>query len=303
MDSNIYLFYGDEKYDLNKEVQKIKDKFNKLEIGINFFIINNENIDKLNDIIEGTTFFGDEKLIIIKDTNLKFDVIILKDLDKNIIILIIEDSIDKRLSAYKVLSKISNCKEFKKLDEKSMSLYICKLFNKYNIKCSNEIANYMVEKCGVDKTNNINEIMKVVIYLGQDGVVTKEIIDKICTKTLDAKIFDVLDMIIKKDKINGLNMLDEILKQKESIVKIYIMLYKQIKQIYMIKLLKEKKCTNIDKKLNIHPYVYKKLESMCNIYNINNLKNIIYLFDEYDEKTKIGEMDFEIGLKKIICAM
>ena len=33
------------------------------------------------------------------------------------------------------------------------------------------------------------------------------------------------------------------------------------------------------------------------------LRGILKNFDEYDEKTKIGEMDFEVGLKKIIANM
>ena len=303
MNNNIYLLYGEEKYDLNKEVGKIKKRFDSLELGINFFNINKENIEKLEEIIESTTFFGNDKLIIIKDTNLKFNVDLLKDLDKNIVVVIIEDSIDKRLTSYKTISKIANCIEFKNMDKNKMSIYIYDILKKYNLKCEPNVASYMVEVCGIDKSNIINEIKKLVIYIEKDGIVTKEVIDSICSKTLDAKIFDVLDRIINKDKINGLNMLEEILRQKESIVKVYIMLYKQIKQMYMIKCLKANNEVNIMAKLSIHPFVYKNLDRASNRYTLEKIKQIMYLFNEYDEKTKIGEMDFEIGLKKIICMM
>lgn len=303
MSNNIYLFYGEEKYDLNKEVEKIKKNFNRLELGINFFNINKENVEKLEEIIESTTFFGSEKLIIIKYTNLKFNVDLLKELDKNIFVIIIEDSVDKRLTSYKTIFKIANCIEFKALDKNKMCLYVYDILKKYNLKCNSNVASYMVEVCGIDKSNIINEVKKLVVYLDKDSIVTKEIIDNICSKTLDAKIFDVLDKIINKDKINGLNMLDEILRQKESIVKVYIMLYKQIKQMYMIKCLKEKHEINIATKLSIHPFVYKNLDRASDKYTLNKIKQIMYLFDEYDEKTKIGEIDFEIGLKKIICMM
>ena len=61
--------------------------------------------------------------------------------------------------------------------------------------------------------------------------------------------------------------------------------------------------SNIATKLGIHPYTYKLLDISSNKYTKEELKNIIYMFDEYDEKNKNGEMDFEIGLKKIICMM
>lgn len=301
--SNIYLLYGEEKYELEQKVQKIKKEFANLQVGVNLFYINNDNIDELANVIQVVTFFGSEKLIIIKNTNLKFNVELLKTIDEDVKVVIIEDSVDKRLSEYKTLSKIAECIEFKHLDERQMAQFIVDTLRKYNVKISFDDAQYMQEVCGQDKANNINELQKLVIYVGNGGTVDKEIIDKVCSKTLNAKIFDVLDYIVNKKKKLAINELDSLLKQKEPIVKIYIMLYKQFKQLYMIKLLKDKGEKDIATKLGIHPFVVKKLLLSCDKYTENELKNIIYAFEEYDQKTKNGDMDFEIGLKKIICML
>ena len=98
-------------------------------------------------------------------------------------------------------------------------------------------------------------------------------------------------------------MLDELLLQKEPAIKISIMLYKQIKQMYMIILLKNKGQTNVNEILKIHPFVFSKLSKASQSYTEKSLRNIINEFDKYDRDTKIGKMDFEIGLKKIICMM
>lgn len=301
--SNIYLLYGEEKYDLNQKVEKIKKEFSNLQIGVNLFYVNMDNIDELESIAQGVTFFGTEKLIIIKNTNLKFNIDILKYLDEDIKVIIIEDTVDKRLSEYKSLSKFAECIEFKHLDEKQMIQYIIDVLKKYNIRISYEDAQYMQSVCGEDKSNNINELQKLVIFVGKDGIVNKDIINNICSKTLNAKIFDVLDNIINKKKENAIKQIDTLLQQKESIVKIYIMLYKQFKQLYMIKLLKNKGEKNIASELAIHPFVVKKLLVACEKYTEKELKNIIYAFDSYDQKTKNGDIDFVIGLKKIICML
>ena len=68
--SNIYLLYGEEKYDLDQRVEKIKKEFQNLEIGVNLFYITNDNLDELESVTQGVTFFGSEKLIIIKDKNI-----------------------------------------------------------------------------------------------------------------------------------------------------------------------------------------------------------------------------------------
>lgn len=301
--SNIYLFYGEEKYDINQRVEKIKKEFSNLEVGVNLFYINSENIDELESITQGVSFFGSEKLIIIRNTNLKFNVNILKDIDEDIKVIIIEDSIDKRLSEYKTLSKIAECTEYNHLDERQMTQFIIQILKKYNVNISYDDAQYMQSVCGNDKYNTINELQKLVIYVQSDFVVTKDIIDKVCSKTLNAKIFDVLDDIVNKRKDIAIEELNSLLRQKEPIVKIYIMLYKQFKQLYMIKLLKNSGDKNIAQTLGIAPFIVKKLSYSCDKYSEKELKNIIYAFDNYDQKTKNGDMDFEIGLKEIICML
>lgn len=301
--SNIYLLYGEEKYDINQKIEKIKKEFSNLEVGVNLFYVNLDNINELESITQGVTFFGSEKLIIIKNTNLKFNVNLLKELEDDIKVIIVEDNVDKRLTEYKTLSKIAECIEYKHFDERQMIQFIIDILKKYNVKISYDDAEYMQNVCGNDKYNNINELQKLVIYVGSGSTVTKEIIDTVCSKTLSAKLFDVLDDIINKKKDIAIKQLDFLLKQKEPIVKIYIMLYKQFKQLYMIKVLKLKGEKNIAQELGMAPFIVKKLSIAADKYTEEELKNIIYAFDEYDQKTKNGDMDFEIGLKKIICML
>ena len=231
----IYLLYGEEKYDLNQKLEKIKKEFNNLSEGINLFYITSENIDELSSVLQGVTFFGTEKVIIIKDTKLKFSVELLKNIDKDITVVVIEDSVDKRTSDYKNLAKIAECFEFKFMDEAKVKEYIMQVLKKYNLSISNEDAEYMANMCGNQKSNIINELNKLVIYLDSEGKITKDVINKVCSKTLNAKIFDVLANIVNKKKQVAISQLDELLEQKEPIVKIYIMLYKQVKQMYLIK--------------------------------------------------------------------
>ena len=300
----IYFFYGEEKYDIEQNVQKIKKEFGNLELGINLFYIDSENVQNLEQISSGVSFFGEEKLIIMKNTKLKFDVdFIEKEKESWKTYIIIEDSVDKRTSEYKKLSKIAETKEFKFMDQKQIIAYIMKILEKCSLKIDYKTAEYMAEVCGENKSNIINELNKIVLYKGSGNTVDKETIDKVCVKTLNAKIFDMLDFIVNKDHKNGILLLDELLIQKEAIVKIYIMLYKQVKQMYMIKILKAKKENDIATKLQIHPYVFQKLSKTSDKYRIDELKSIMKLFDKYDEATKSGEMDFEVGLKKIICSM
>ena len=105
--SNIYLLYGEEKYDLEKKLSSIKKQFDKLENGVNLFYITKDNIDELGNILSEVTFFGSHKLVVIKNTNLKFDAKLLENIDEDVVVVIIEESVDKRLTSYKSISKIA----------------------------------------------------------------------------------------------------------------------------------------------------------------------------------------------------
>lgn len=300
----IYLIYGEEKYDLYKFIDKIKSSFSDLQIGINLFYISKENLNELENISNTVSFLDTNKLIIIKNTELKLDIKFLKDqINSEDIYIIVEDNVDKRTVEYKDISKIAEVTEFKHLNSKEMTSYVISVFKMYNIQISYDDADYFVQICGEDKSNNINEMNKIVSYLNSSGKVTKQIIDDVCSKTLSAKLFTMLEFAINKEKKKAIRMLDELFDQKEPAIKITIMLYKQIKQIYMIKYLKDRHCADINKILEIHPFAFSKLLKASERYELNYLGNILNKFDELDRKTKIGEMDFEIGLKEIICLL
>lgn len=304
MKENVYLFYGEEKYDIEYEVSKLKAKFGELNIGLNFFNITTENIDQLSNISDSYTFFGSGKFILVKNINLKYDFKnVIESLDENSVLVIVETTVDKRTTQYKELSKIANCKEFKKLAPNDLSKYVLKVLSGNNLKIDSNMADYIVSICPDDKYSIINELKKLTLYIKPSSVITKEIIDKVVSKTLNAKLFDMLNDATNKKSKDAIEKLEHLLLQKESIVKIYIMLYRQIFQLYMIKLYKSKNLPNISEDMGIHPYALKTLSITSSNYSLEKLKEIMYMFDKYDEDTKKGEMDFEIGLKKIILNM
>lgn len=302
--SGVYLFYGEEDYDISRYIEKIKKCFDNLEVGVNLSILDKSNIDMLSDLCDLVSFFGSKKLIIVKDTGLKFNVNMLDNINEDTTIIIEEKSVDKRTSEWKYLSKNHLCIEFAKLNEKDAATYVIKTLSAYDIKVSQEVADYMIASCTSDKLLLINEFKKITAYLEKGSMLTKEDIDYICVKTLNAKVFDMLDLAVAKKTDEAIYKLKELLQQKESAIGISIMLFKQIKQMYMIKLIQQDgTINNIAEILGIHPFVYRKLSYNEKKYTIDELKKLILEFGEYDEKSKIGEMDMENGLIRIIASM
>ena len=302
--SGAYLFYGEEEYDISRYIEKIKKCFSHLEVGVNFYILDKSNVDMLEDLCDLVSFFGSEKLIIVKDTGLKFNMNVLDNLNEDTTVIIWENSIDKRTSEWKYLNKNAICIEFSKLNDKDAANYIIKTLGAYGIKVSKDVADYMVSSCTSDKLLLINEFKKITSYLNKGDELTKDVIDYICVKTLNAKVFDMLDLAVNKKHNEAIHKLKELIDQKESAIGISIMLFKQIKQMYMIKLLElDGKIANVPEILGMHPFTYRKLSCAVKNYNIDELRNLLLEFGEYDEKSKIGEVDMEKGLIRLVASM
>lgn len=302
--SGVYFFYGDEEYDISRYIEKVKKCFNNLEVGVNLYILDKTNVDMLADLCDLVSFLGAEKLIIVKDTGLKFNMNVLDSVNEDTTVIVCENSVDKRTSEWKYLNKNALCVEFTKLNDKDASAYVIKTLGAYGIKVSQQVADYMISSCTSDKFLLINEFKKITSYLNKGDELKKEDIDYICVKTLNAKVFDMLDLAINKKHEEAIKMLKDLLEQKESTVAISIMLFKQVKQMYMIKLLElDGNISNVAETLGIHPFVYRKLSYAVKNYKLEELRTLLLELGEYDEKSKIGEIDMEVGLTRIIACM
>lgn len=302
--SGIYFFYGDEGYDIERYVNKVKKSFARLERGVNFFEIDKTNIKELENTCEGVSFFGEEKLILIKDTDIKFDLDILSNvLNNKLVIIVTEKDVDKRTANFKALSKIAKTVEFAKQNEKDAAFFVIKTLGAYNIKVPQDVAEYVVNVCTENKQILINEFKKVVAYLKPGDTLNKEIVDKLVVKTIDAKVFDITDLLFKDQKEKALIMLDDLLATKVYIGIIESLIFKQIKNVYLLKLAQnDPYYMNVDiaKALNIHPFVYSKLKQVAFKYTKEHLESLMFEMEKYDVNSKTGKIDAVIGLKKII---
>ena len=300
---SIYIIYGEEKYEVERAVDKIKKKFGDLEKGVNYLTFDKENIEELEDFLTTVSFFGDRKLAIIKDMNFKFNSeLIMEYADQSMVVIIQEEKIDKRLSEYKKLKKVAYELNFEKMKPEETITYIISTLKLYGINVTRDVAEYLDHKCSNDKNTLINEFKKITSFFEKGKTLTKDDIDLVCAKTMQDKIFELTDYVVKENKPKCLETLEEMYSFKESPIKISIMLYKQFRELYLIKniMLKDKNA-DITKYIKIHPYRAKILCKSVQNFSINKLEKILSEFANYDEKTKKGELDFEVGLKQLIC--
>lgn len=318
MESNVYLLYGEDTYSLEMFVKKIKKNFGDLVLGINYILLDEAGVDGL--IAEASTpaFGFDKKLIIVKNSSLfrkeakknasyitvlqeKIGSYIENELTSSVTILFIENDINK-IPLVKQIEKVGQVMEFKHLTEAQIKMKLSQIAKAYKVNISNVELEYFISICGTNMQELINEIRKLIEFVGQNGTITKEPIDKLCIRKTEAVIFDLTDGLGKRDTKLSLKILDDLVYQKEPLQMILIMLYRHFKNLYLVK-----QCVILNKDIMSNvpsikmPFLVKKYKEQASRFTNAELESMLNKLLELDLKSKTGLIDLRVGLDSIIC--
>ena len=319
---SIYLFYGEETYLLENAVKKIKKIFGDLILGINYIQINETNVNGLISDIETPAFGYDKKLIIVKNSNIlkkekksntksntdlqkKISEYIkenIKTIDQTTVLIFIEEELIKcdLTNTIQELGEVCNFERLKPIELKKRLKTIC---NMYQVNIDENTLQYFIETCGTNMQVLINEIRKLIEYEGKNGTIKKEDIDKLSIKELESRIFDLTDNLGKRDITKVLEMLKELLYNKEPIQKIFITLYGHFKKLYITKIAINEKL-NIAESLNLKPnqtFLVNKYTMQSKYFKEAELRKLLQEFIDLDYKSKSGAIDLNVGLEAVLC--
>lgn len=327
----IYLFYGEEIYLLETRVKKIKKEYQQLILGINFIQIDDTNVEELIADLETPAFGFDKKLIIAKntgifkkekkttksdskkkkvdDTKLPLNEKIAKYIQENseelkdtVDLVFVEQEVDKN-ALYQAIEKVGEVKEFALLKLPDLIANIKKIAVAYKVNIDDATAKYLVECCGTSMQDLINELRKLIEYKGENSNITKQDIDLLCNKQIQAVIFDLTDNLGKKETSKALKVYNGLISNKEPIQKILITLYNHFKKLYIIKIA-EKYNEDVATAMNLKPnqlFLVSKYKTQARYFETQELREVLEALIDLDANYKIGLISLEIGLEAILC--
>lgn len=312
---HLYLISGDDDFEKERYLQKIKSHFDKLIKGINYIQIDKDNLFMLVQELSTYSFLAEDKLIIVKlqkkestteETQTNKKDWLTKDIEEQIrnkldfIWLVFYEENGSNTKLHKLISDCGKVINFEKSKPYEIVKWIMQTANDYNAMIDKSEAEYLLEICGSDKIFLDNEINKLSNCISENSKITKDMIDKMCIKTSEIIIFDLIDCVGAKNSKVALKYLEELLENKEPIQKIMIMIFKHFKMLLLAKeALKARK--DIAQELDVKPYPAKKYASQCSNFSQNELIKIIKELSNLDVDSKNGKMDLKVGLQKIIC--
>ncbi len=320
---SMYLFWGEEKYILDNCVKKIIKLFGEMVKGINYIQIDESNLQEIISDIETPAFGYDKKLIIAKNTGLfkkegrkksieieklkeKLETYIndnIEELKESVVLIFIEEEADKGKLLDLIDKNGITCKfdEQKPIELQKRLKAICDM---YKVNIDSSTLQYFIECCGTNMQILINEIRKLIEYVGSGETINKEHIDKLSIRQIESIIFDLTDNLGQKNVSKALEVLHNLIYTKEPIQKILITLYNHFKKLYIVKV-----CVKYNKdivsSLNLKPnqtFLVGKYKNQSRLFTEENLEIIINELIDLDYKYKIGLIDIDIGLEAILCA-
>ena len=317
----LYLIYGEEQYLVDTSVNKIKKKFGEKVLGINYILIDETNLDNLISDIEMPAFGFDKKLIVVKNSGLfkkdgrkksgspiqdKIADYIKNNMDvieESVILVFVEQEADKNV-VFEEISKngiVCNIEELKPIQLVKKLKQICNL---YKVNVEESTLNYLVENSGTNLQHLINEIRKLIEYAGENGTITIDAVNKLSIKQIESVIFELTDNLAMKKIDKALEVLDNLIYQKEPLQKILITLYNHFKKIYLcVEAVDLKK--DVVNSLNLKPnqtFLVTKYKKQASYFKKEELRKIIEEFYNLDYNSKNGKIDIDVGLRSILCS-
>ena len=320
---SLYLLYGEELFLLESSLKKIKHLFGKTIQGINYIMMDETNCEELISNIETPSFGYDKKLIVARNTGLlkkdgkrknseisklkeKINHYIVENIETlktSVVLVFIEEEADSKQELYQTIDKLGIVCQFdyqKPIQIEKRIQTICK---GYHVQIDDDNVKYFIECCGTSMQDLINEIRKLIEYVGKDGKIQKEDINQLSIKKLESVIFDLTDSLGKKDITKALDVLKNLIYRKEPLQRIFIMLYNHFKKLYLVKLsLKYNKdiVTSLNLKAN-QIFLVNKYKTQSNYFREKELRDILQNLINLDEQYKNGSIDLQIGLESILC--
>jgi DNA polymerase-3 subunit delta len=306
----MYLFYGDSNYLINLEINKVLKEHNIYPIIVSSF---DGETDSLKDIILGAntlSLLSDKQAIIINNASFlgstSYDIDdsvyeYIKNPNPDTLLFFITNKLDERKKIVKALKKHALVKEF---INNEVNINIVKsMFDNYDI--NNDDINYFIKRVGNNLDILNNEAIKLKHYKIDDKVITRGNIEEATIQVVDTNLFNLVDNIIAKNKVDALISYEEMIKLGEEPIKIIITLANQIRLIYQSKKLLQKGYSEKDiaRMLKVHPYRVKTSLIKGRLISEDKLINYLHALANLDIDIKTGEENPKTGLELFILSI
>ncbi len=317
----LYLFYGPEEYLKKYYMESIEKRILSEEYkGFNRIVLEGRvETGKIMDCCDTLPVFSDRKLVVVKNSGLMKSgrksggegktkpqnddlASYLQSLPDYVCLIFYEEEIDKRVKLVDTVKKHGLVVEFSFQKPAELVKWVVKVFKSFQKEIDNSTAAQLVDNCEQGMNELLNEIRKLELYTGERKKVTGEDIDRVCTRTVKSRIFDLTDAIAEKNTTRALKLFDDMIVLKEPIPRILFMITRQFRHILEMKLITGSGASldSAASRMGITTYAAGKIQKQMNRFTEGMLKQAIEESLELDIAIKTGKLNDRTAAELLI---
>lgn len=304
---NIYVFYGEEEYLKEYYIRKLEElipdsgfpEYNRIVISgqVDYSIY--------EDAWEAMPMMTDRRLVVIRDSNIftlrrsgdikppdeqqkEFWQSKFKRIAEDTVVVFCEKNADARSALFKAAAKAGMAVDFQYMPLPDLRAWIVKRVMKAGKKIDTAVADYLVSVIDPGLANLDHELTKLIDYC--DEVIYRSDIDKVTSKALSVRIFDLTDGIRNGDADKVFSVISELRTQKQSAFSILYLIYSNVEKMLYLKLAGVTSRQGAAELLGGSPWAAGKYLEDASSFSREALMHMV---------TRIPEIDYEIKSGKI----
>ena len=305
MKNNLNLIIGDNLELVNFYLSEI---INKIGYEEEKKIEYDMSVSSLSDILDEASMislFSNEKIIIGNDFNInnikneEIDYLdrYIKNINKDVYIILIASKIDTRLKNYRIFKDNFNVIDISKSKNDDNIYDFIKNYIKDNgYKIDKYNLDYLVSKLGSDINNIKLELSKIFMYKDNDNIIDRDTIDLLVADNIDNVIYEFTNAVLDRDYDKVSKMYDNFKIQNIGYDYLLVSLSNSFRQALIIKILYNKGKSNFEIAKIINKkefYVKKMLERLYN-YTEEDICMIINKLATIDREFKTGKNNIDM---------
>ena len=308
----VYLLYGDEPYLIRYYASLFTERL-LADAMMNRDIFEGKDfeIGAVMDAAETLPFLSERRLVYIKDSGLvatgrKNDTEslakYLPQIPESTILIFVENTIDKRNRIYKQIASQGRAVECTIPGEAELIRWIGNVFKKKGKQIDSQTARLFLATVPKGMDALYAEADKLSNFVGGRTAISPEDIQAVCTKSLEARIFDLVGFLCTRQTEKALIQYHNMLVAKEQPLMILTMMARQFRMVLQCKAAAEKRIAaqQIAQTLGMRDFVVKECLKQAQNFTSAQLHEALYDCQDTDIRIKTGRIDGELGVELLL---
>ena len=274
---------------------------------MSYFTAGKTDWDEVYDLVLTPSFFG-ERLIVIRDGDItalseddfsKLEKLI-EECDGNRLAIVLTYEDDKKLKAKKYDRLFEKVQKYgmlhfvQEINERYLEEMIVSHAKKQGAELPKDVSRKIVENIGKDVGLLINEVDKYCAAAEYD-IITYEIVDRIGVKTVEASVFDMIDLICRKKPVKAIEKLNNLFELRTDEIAILGAMTTSFVDMHRCKMAqsqrKDYNRVQKDFEKSANSYRYKKAMNNASNFSLSSLEDILSLLMKTDISMKSSARD------------